>query len=256
MRIAIITGASSGLGREFARQIPRLYKHLDEIWVIARREERLKDLAPGLSVSVRVFAQDLLEDDVYENISSCLKDYHPDIRMLVNAAGYGKIGEFQEIEEKEQLGMVQLNCEALTRMTKICLPYMSAGSRIINLASAAAFGPQPEFAVYAASKSYVYSFSNALRSELKNQEIYVTSVCPGPVDTEFFEHTGEERPASVKDKLFVEAKNVVKKALIDSKKKRAVSVYGFPMKAARTASGMIPDPCIARLFQKMNDKKH
>lgn len=175
---------------------------------------------------------------------------------VVNAAGYGKIGVFQKLEETEQLGMVQLNCEALTRMIKICLPYMSAGSRIINLASAAAFGPQPEFAVYAASKSYVYSFSNALRSELKNQEIYVTAVCPGPVDTEFFEHTGEERPASVKDKLFVEARDVVKKALIDSKKKRAVSVYGLPMKAARTASGMIPDPWIARLFQKMNDKKH
>lgn len=255
MRVAVITGASSGLGREFARQIPQLYKHLDEIWVIARREERLKDLAPGLSVPVRVFAGDLLEEEIYKNISSCLADYRPDIRMLVNAAGYGKTGVFQKIEEEAQIGMVQLNCEALTRMTKICLPYMSVGSRIINIASAAAFGPQPEFAVYAASKSYVYSFSNALRSELKAQEIYVTSVCPGPVDTEFFVLAGEDRPASVKDKLFVKAKDVVRQALIDSRKKRAVSVYGLPMKAARTASGMMPDPWIARLFQMMNDKK-
>ena len=250
MKIALITGASSGLGREFARQIPKLYQNLDEIWVVARRAERLNELEMELKVPVRIFDGDLNQDYIYKKLGIALGKSHANVRMLVNAAGYGKIGTFCEYGWKEETGMVDLNCRSLTRMTALCLPYMHCGSRIVNLSSAAAFGPQPGFAVYAATKSYVYSLSMALGRELKGSGIYVTAVCPGPVDTEFFDHTGKEA-ASVKKKFRADAKDVVRKALIDSVRGKKISVYGLPMKAAWVASKIVPDSVIVAVMEKI-----
>ena len=246
MKIALITGASSGLGREFARQIPKLYQNLDEIWVVARRAERLNELEMELKVPVRIFDGDY----IYKKLGIALGKSHANVRMLVNAAGYGKIGTFCEYGWKEETGMVDLNCRSLTRMTALCLPYMHCGSRIVNLSSAAAFGPQPGFAVYAATKSYVYSLSMALGRELKGSGIYVTAVCPGPVDTEFFDHTGKE-VASVKKKFRADAKDVVRKALIDSARGKKISVYGLSMKAAWVASKIVPDSVIVAVMEKI-----
>ena len=250
MKIALITGASSGLGRKFARQIPKLYQNLDEIWVVARRAERLNELEMELKVPVRIFDGDLNQDYIYKKLGIALGKSHANVRMLVNAAGYGKIGTFCEYGWKEETGMVDLNCRSLTRMTALCLPYMHCGSRIVNLSSAAAFGPQPGFAVYAATKSYVYSLSMALGRELKGSGIYVTAVCPGPVDTEFFDHTGKE-VASVKKKFRADAKDVVRKALIDSVRGKKISVYGLPMKAAWVASKIVPDSVIVAVMEKI-----
>ena len=250
MKIALITGASSGLGREFARQIPKLYQNLDEIWVVARRAERLNELEMELKVPVRIFDGDLNQDYIYKKLGIALGKSHANVRMLVNAAGYGKIGTFCEYGWEEETGMVDLNCRSLTRMTALCLPYMHCGSRIVNLSSAAAFGPQPGFAVYAATKSYVYSLSMALGRELKGSGIYVTAVCPGPVDTEFFDHTGKE-VASVKKKFRADAKDVVRKALIDSARGKKISVYGLSMKAAWVASKIVPDSVIVAVMEKI-----
>ena len=250
MKIALITGASSGLGREFARQIPKLYQNLDEIWVVARRAERLNELEMELKVPVRIFDGDLNQDYIYKKLGIALGKSHANVRMLVNAAGYGKIGTFCEYGWKEETGMVDLNCRSLTRMTALCLPYMHCGSRIVNLSSAAAFGPQPGFAVYAATKSYVYSLSMALGRELKGSGIYVTAVCLGPVDTEFFDHTGKE-VASVKKKFRADAKDVVRKALIDSARGKKISVYGLSMKAAQVASKIVPDSVIVAVMEKI-----
>ena len=247
MKIALITGASSGLGREFARQIPKLYQNLDEIWVVARRAERLNELEMELKVPVRIFDGDLNQDYIYKKLGIALGKSHANVRML---AGYGKIGTFCEYGWKEETGMVDLNCRSLTRMTALCLPYMHCGSRIVNLSSAAAFGPQPGFAVYAATKSYVYSLSMALGRELKGSGIYVTAVCPGPVDTEFFDHTGKE-VASVKKKFRADAKDVVRKALIDSARGKKTSVYGLSMKAAQVASKVVPDSVIVAVMEKI-----
>ena len=189
MKAAVVTGASSGIGREFVRQLGYFYKDLDEIWVIARRRERMEQLRKESRVPLRIFEGDLMKKQVYKDYHRALGEYAPDIRMLVNAAGFGKSGSFTEIAgegKRIQTDMIDLNCRALTRMTQMTLPYMKQGSRIINLASAAAFCPQPDFAVYAATKSYVLSFSRALGAELKSGGIYVTAVCPGPVKTEFF----------------------------------------------------------------------
>ena len=251
MKIAIVTGASSGMGREFALQIPELYKNLDELWIVARRTERLKELQKIISIPVRIFDGDLQRDYIFERIERELSHRQANIRMLVNAAGYGKIGVISGIDLKEQCGMVELNCIALTRMTEICLPYMTKGSRIIQLASAAAFCPQPGFAVYAASKSYVLSFSQALAKEVKKKGILVTAVCPGPVRTEFFDHTGSDVSAK-KESLYAEAKDVVKQALTDSVRGKTVSVYGIAMKTSRILSKMLPDSLLAWIMLKVN----
>lgn len=147
MKIAVITGASSGMGREFVRQIPHFYMNLDELWIISRRKDRLEAIAKTCSVPVRIFAGDLTDPMFLQTVKDTLQRLRPDIRMLVNAAGFGKSGTVLDIAKEEwpaQSEMVRLNCEALTNMTLLCMPYLSQGSRILQIASAAAFAPQPQ----------------------------------------------------------------------------------------------------------------
>lgn len=253
MKIAIVTGASSGMGREFVKQIELLYKDLDEIWVVARRTGRLKELKANTYTYIRIFDGDLTKDLVYKQVKNRLENQNPDIRMLVNAAGFGKSGTIEAIAEEDaglQLAMIDVNCRALTQMTTVCLPYMSKGSRIVNMASAAAFCPQPSFAVYAATKSYVLSFSRALGTELQERQIYVTAVCPGPVDTEFLEKAGKPE-SKFKDSFLVKPKEVVKQALIDAKHGKEVSVYGTSVKGAQIASKVLPHGMILEAMKNV-----
>lgn len=250
MKIAIVTGASSGLGKEFTKQIESLYKELDEIWVIARRKERLEELKSRIFTNVRIFEGNLLKDEIYNSLQEKLEEKRPNIRMLVNAAGFGKIGKVKEISDKEQSEMIELNCKALTRMTKVCLPYMTKGSRIVNIASAAAFCPQPSFSVYAATKSYVLSFSRSLRTELSDEKIYVTAVCPGPVETEFFEVAGEKEKNLLKEAVMAKPEAVVRQALLDAKAGKEMSVYGAVMKGTEAAAKILPHSVLLKAMKK------
>ena len=254
MRIAVITGASSGIGKEFALKIPKCYRNLDELWLTARNRERLdqlKDiLEQELGIRARVFDGDLLREDIYLQIKTVLGTEQPDIRMLVNAAGFGKAGTVSEIGNQIQEEMVELNCKALMKMTCLCLPYLSKGSRIMNIASAAAFAPQPGFAVYAASKSFVLSFSRGLSMELEQKGIVVTAVCPGPVDTAFFEVSGESG-SKAKKTVMAQPGKVVKKALSDTRKQKELSIYGTAMKGAKIAVKLLPDCLLRRIMKKI-----
>lgn len=248
MKIAVVTGASSGIGREFARQISQRYGKMDEIWIIARRKERLQELEQELRLNVRIFAMDLTNTNDMNQFKDYLKEYSPDIKLLINCAGYGKVGSFEELNLEEQCGIIDINCKALTMFTGMCLPYISSHSRIINVASAAAFCPQPRFNVYAASKSYVLSFSRALNCELKERKITVTAVCPGPVDTEFFDIAGDNNN-EFKKKLRVPVDKVVDKAIRDAALGNEVSVYGTVMKTAELGSKIVPHKLLMKIFK-------
>ncbi len=245
MKIALVTGASSGMGREFALMIPRLYKNLDEIWVTARRTERLKELQDKIKIPVRIFPGDLIKSAVYNHIRKALEAEKPEIRLLVNAAGYGKVGQYEDIDPEEQLGMIDLNCRALTKMTLLSLPYMGTGSRIIEVSSAAAFAPEPYLGTYASTKSYVYSFSRSLNYELKDRQISVTAVCPGPVDTEFFDRAGQ-LSEGIYQQWMAEPEKVVRKALLDAVERKPVSVYGMTMKLGQLAAKILPTSLVMK----------
>ncbi|MBR5376953.1 MAG: SDR family NAD(P)-dependent oxidoreductase [Lachnospiraceae bacterium] len=242
MNIAIITGASSGMGAECVKQINKAYTKLDEIWILARRLDRLKELVnTDGNAKIRPIAMDITNDGHVEALIDALREVKPSIRMLVNAAGTGIIGRFDDEGYDDELDMIDLNCRALTAFTKICLPYMKRNSRIINFASAAAFLPQPDFAVYAATKSYVLSFSRALNKELKNRGIAVTAVCPGPVATEFFEIAEKHHSIPAYKKLaMVRPAAVVEKAINDSRHKKEISVYSAAMNIFRFFTKVLP----------------
>ncbi|KAB1439550.1 SDR family NAD(P)-dependent oxidoreductase [Candidatus Galacturonibacter soehngenii] len=226
MNVAIITGASSGIGEEFVRQVARQTK-IDEIWMIARRRQKLEQIGKTVKKSVKVIAMDLQIKDNIKQLEDMLKKEKPSIGLLVNCAGYGIRKEFSKGSLEEELGMIEVNCISLTALTYLCLPYMQKGGRIIQVASAASFLPQAGFAVYSASKSYVLNFSRALNKELKKSEIYVTAVCPGPVDTDFFliSDKGSKMP-SYKKYFMARTDQVVRKAIADSNRKKSISIYG------------------------------
>lgn len=198
-RIGIITGASSGMGAEFARQLAK--KNLcDEILIIARRKDRLEELKAEIEKSsdAKIIPYELdltgsegakLFKEVLENHLEKAENTHAkkdfQIAFLVNNAGFGTYGPFEETTIEREMQMIDLNCTSLTGICGYALPYLKAGSIIINTASLAAFMPLGNFAVYAATKAYVLSFSIALAAELKPHGISVTALCPGSVSTEF-----------------------------------------------------------------------
>lgn len=256
MKIAIVTGASSGMGRETAVQLADRFGGLEEIWLIARRMNRLKELEEALPVPVRKFAIDLTGQEELEQLKTALKDIKPDVKMLVNASGYGKIGRVGTISLNGETGMPDLNCTALVAVTHLVLPYMSKNSRIIQYASSAAFLPQPGFAIYAATKAFVLSYSRALNEELKSRGICVTAVCPGPVKTEFFDiaETTGEIPL-YKKLTMANPRKVVKLALRDSMMGKTVSTYGFLMKAFRLLCKAVPHGLILKAMAALSPEQ-
>lgn len=254
MKIALITGASSGMGREFALQIERDYEELDELWLVGRREEKLCQVREELKKQTRIFPLDLTKPEMREQLFEALKKEAPQIKLLVNAAGAGVIGRCEQLPAEPQLSSLQINCEALTAVTLACLPFLSAGSRIIQLASASAFLPQPGFGVYAASKAYVLSFSRALRWELRKKGVSVTAVCPGPVDTPFFlpAQVYQKRPAG-KDLFMAKPARVTAKALRDAAADRELSIYGLSMKLVYVFCKILPQSLIIRLWSGLNE---
>lgn len=253
MNIIIITGASSGMGVEFALQLDYVFDHIDEIWMIARRKEAMLEVAESMVHTTRILDMDVTNAEDMQRLQHLLVKEKPVIRMLVNCAGYGVMGTFSNLNKQEQLGMIDVNCKALTHMTYMCLPYMRKNSRIIQLASSSAFMPQPDFAVYAASKAYVYRFSRALSEELRSKKIYVTAVCPGPVDTPFFDLAEKDgKTLAIKKLAMATPEKVVEKAICDSYHKRRKSVYGSYIKAFEIIAKLIPHQFILYIMRFMS----
>ncbi len=228
MKIAVVTGASSGMGREFVLAIDRDYA-LDELWVIARREDRLAQLRSECRTAVRVLPWDLTDPENLVLFKKLLETEQPQIHLLVNAAGYGLFGTFGEMELENQLGIIDLNDKALTAMCLLSLPYMQQGDSIVNLGSNSSWQPVPYLTVYAASKAYVLSFSRALGRELKSSGIHVMCVCPGWIRTEFMDRAVHDDTISYYDRWYT-ARQVIDQAMKDLKKKKKVSILGAPVR--------------------------
>ena len=199
MKIAVITGASSGMGKDFVRMIDKI-EDCEEIWVIARRVEKLAEIESETGKKILPIELDLSEEVSFELYKKMLEEKAPEVCALVNAAGFGKFGKFEDIPLDEQMNMIDLNCKALMAVTHITLPYMPEGSRVYQLGSLSSFQPVPYIATYGATKAFVLSFSRALNKELEKRKIRMIAVCPGWVRTEFFNRAVTEYTICIEEK--------------------------------------------------------
>ena len=251
-KTAIITGASSGMGREFVLQLDKSEK-FDEIWVIARREDRLLSLKDKVSAKLKILPLDLTKSECIEKYKNELKKTNPDIAVLVNASGFGKFGNFLDISLSDQQEMIDLNVKALVSFTYISLEYMNKGGRIYQLDSLSSFQPVPYMTVYASTKAFVLSFSRSLNVELKSSGIKVMAVSPGWVKTEFFDRAKSDSTVSYYNKFYT-PKQVVTKAIADMKKGKDLSVCGFSVRMQVLSVKLLPHRLVMRIWVRQQKK--
>jgi short-subunit dehydrogenase len=257
---ALITGATAGIGREFARQLAGRARSLI---LIARREQRLnelhdelKQLYPKLAISVR--KTDLADLVQLNELLAWLEREATDADLLINNAGLGDSGEFPTSDPIRNEQMMLVNVVALTTLSRHLLPQMIARRRggILNVSSSAGFLPIPDFAVYAATKAYVTSFSEGIRLELRGTGVSVCALCPGPVHTEFQEVA--KRPGAQPDTgpefVFVPVEQVVRDALTTLEADRPLVIPGLPMKLGMFLVRITPMP-ILRLLSRLSPKR-
>ena len=255
MKIAIVTGASSGMGREFVRQLAG-YLTVDEVWAIARRADALAELSAECPFPVRPISLDLCEDASFDTFAALLEQEKPDVRLLVNAAGFGKFGRFDKVNLVDECKMIQLNCTALVKMTRLTLPYMHDGSHILQLDSLSAFQPVPYITTYGATKAFVLSYSRAMNRELKSRGVRCMAMNPGWVKTEFFNHACQTNDNEVQyfNRLY-EAKDVVATGLKDLyRTKKDVSIHGLPVKAQVLLVKLVPHKIVMNIWLNQQKK--
>ncbi|MCK9169162.1 MAG: SDR family NAD(P)-dependent oxidoreductase [Treponema sp.] len=256
-KIAIVTGASSGMGKEFSIQISA-DTDADEIWLIARRVDKLNELCrelvdlrnEGIKADVKrplplAVGLDIAGRNGAENFALLLENEKKadeksggfSITMLVNNAGFGTYGPFEETSITRELDMIELNCTSLTGICGYALPYMNKESTIINTASLASFLPLGNFAVYGATKAFVLSFTMALAAEIKHRGIKVCALCPGPVSTEFADIASNGARKEVKHGL--SAESVVAHCLRRAGKGKHTAIMAFKWKFKAAASRFV-----------------
>ncbi len=255
MDIAIVTGASSGMGREFVLQLTQ-YVKVDEIWVIARRVEALESLKAETNVTIRCIGADLCDPESFTRIGEILSAERPNVKLLVNAAGFGKFGTYDKISPEDDSRMISLNCTALVLMTRLVLPYMQQGSHILQLDSLSAFQPVPYITTYGATKAFVLSYTRAMNRELKPRGIRMMAMNPGWVKTEFFNHAMQTNGNAVQyfNRLY-EAKDVVATGLKDLyKSKKDVSIHGLPVRNQVRLVKLLPHSIVMNVWINQQKK--
>ncbi len=256
MGIAIITGASSGLGSQFARELHYRYG-INDFWFVARRADRMQALADELSVNAKIITADLTTDEGIEKIRTALTEEKPEVEFLINAAGFGSFGRFDEVPEGELIKMIDLNVKALVMITHFTVPYMKRGGSIIELGSGSCFTPLPNFNVYAASKSFVLHYTKALRFELKKYGVKATCFCPGWVDTEFIGKADARTGVSGPAKMFplLKADRVVRGAVRAAVRGRAMYVTNWFTKMQHVLFKLVPDGILTRAWLLLQKKE-
>jgi len=257
MSTAIVTGASSGIGKEFAKGLVK--RGINEIWLVARREDRLISLGEELGIKYKVIAADLCKSEGIDLLKNALKEEKPSVKYLVNAAGFGDFGAFDEMSEEDTARMIDLNAKALTLITHFTLPFMERGGRIVQLGSGSAFTPLPYFNVYAATKAYVVHYTKALNYELKKYGVRATCFCPGWVHTEFIDKAtaegGKTQPDPKKLRPLLNCEKVVTKALRAMDKGKAVFRTGIFTKLQHILYKLVPTALLSRSWLMMSFSK-
>ncbi|MCR4621685.1 MAG: SDR family NAD(P)-dependent oxidoreductase [Clostridiales bacterium] len=249
-KIAIITGASSGMGKRFVETLDE-YGSFDEVWAVARRREALENLS--CPYPVKPVALDLSKPEATDEFARLLESEKPRVGLLINAAGYGKFDAVMDVPLGDNLGMVDLNCRALIALTQLTVPYMEKGGLVINIASMAAFQPIPYIAVYGATKAFVLSYSRALRRELKDAD--VMAVCPYWTKTAFFDRAVSENNVVKKYAVMYKPEDIVAQAWKDAKKRKEVSVYGFTARGQRLLVKLLPHRLVMNVWMRQQKLK-
>ena len=243
-KIAIITGVTGGLGKEFVREV--LKEDVDEIWSIARSVEKLNALKTAFGDKIRPIPCDLSEAEDIKKIDERLQEEKPDVKILINNAGVGKMGKPEEFTPEEIAKTINLNCKAVCLLCRYALPFMTEGARILNISSAASFQPNPYLNLYSASKVFVRSYSRSLNYELKEKGITCTAVCPGWVDTDMLRKVRNGK--AIKFPGIVSPERVVKQAMRDSSKGRDMSVCSLFVKYEHLLVKFYPQKTVMKIW--------
>ena len=255
-QIAVVTGASSGLGRELVKLLCK-EPELKEIWLIARSKGRLESIAARSGGRLKPVPLDLSEQKSIDAFAEMLRAQDVCVRYLVNSAGYGKFGAYSDLSAAQTRNMIDLNISGTVGMCLACIPHMRNGSRILNIASLASTTPMPYLNVYAATKAFVRNYSRALNVELREKGIRVTAVCPGWMDTGFIANA--QTGAAHSPKVFAaitKPDGVAAKALRDAKNGRELSVCGFFPKLTYLGAKLLPQKFIMQAWQQMLTGSH
>ncbi len=255
MSVAIITGASSGIGRELALAIKEM-TDVSEFWLIARNEERLSAVAEELALPCKTISADLSKKEGIEAYRAILEGERPEVSFLVNAAGFGTFGSFDMLPEETVEGMIDLNVKAAVLITHMTVPFMKRGGRIIELGSGSCFTPLPHFNVYSSSKVFVLHYTKSLNYELKKYGIRATCFCPGWVDTPFLPKSkGREGTYSPKAmKPLLNAKKVSRGCVRASIKGKAMYVTNWYTKLQHVLFKILPDSIMTKMWLGMLEK--
>lgn len=257
-KVALVTGASSGIGFELAKLFA---KDSHDLVLVARDKKRLEKAGHALKSAYNVrcttIVKDLSKQNAPKEIMNTLKKQNIRIHALVNNAGFGVYGKFHEMELQKQLDMIQTNITALTQLTGLILPEMifRGEGRILNVASTAAFQPGPLMAVYYASKAYVLSFSEALSNELQGTGVTVTALCPGPTKTEFHAraHMEIER-MGLSNAGFMSAARAAKEGYEALKKGKTFVIPGTRNRALAFLVRLTPRNTVTRIVRNIQEK--
>ena len=255
-RIIVVTGASSGMGKEFMLQILEKEKDIDEVWAIARRLDRLKELKKEFSSKIVPIKLDLTHEEDLIEYKERLKKEKVCIVILANCAGFGIFDHSENVDTNTKLNMIDLNVKAPVAMIDYSLPYMIENAKIMNIVSCAGFQPIPYINDYASTKAFLLSYSRALNQELKYKNIHVLAVTPYWTKTEFFDHAIDEKKKEVviKYNAMYDPKEVMRLAIKDLyNDKKDVSCYGGTNKFQRVLTKILPHSLVMKVW--MNQQK-
>lgn len=247
-KIAVITGASTGLGREFVRIIKEK-QEIDEIWAIARHRDKLEKLRRQMGSKIIPISLDLSKISQIEELSHRLAQSGAEIQYLINNAGYAKFCSYDDLSVADSLNMINLNISGVVAMGLICIPYMPAGSHIINVASQAAFQPVPYQNLYSSTKAFVRNYTRALHVELKDRGITATAVCPGWLKTDLYDRAAiGAAKATRKFSFMASPDKAARKAVADADKGKDISIYGLFVNFCHIGAKLLPQRTVMKIW--------